>query len=75
MEAPRAFGGARCCAVVETRAPVAESELIQHVRAGLAAYKAPKRVVWVDTIERSPSGKADYRWARSVAEQAVPSPS
>jgi hypothetical protein len=32
-------------------------------------------VVWVDTIERSPSGKADYRWARSVAEQAVPSPS
>ena len=52
-----------------------DRDVIDHVRGRLAAYKAPKRVVWVDTIERSPSGKADYRWARSVAEQAVPSPS
>jgi acyl-CoA synthetase (AMP-forming)/AMP-acid ligase II len=42
------------------------------VRGRLAAYKAPKRVVWVDTVERSPSGKADYRWARTVAEQRGP---
>ncbi|MEI6400966.1 MAG: AMP-binding protein [Actinomycetota bacterium] len=47
-----------------------DRDVIDHVRGRLAAYKAPKRVVWVDTIERSPSGKADYRWARSVAEQA-----
>jgi fatty-acyl-CoA synthase len=64
--------------LVASRQPGAladEREVIDHVRGRLAAYKAPKRVVWVDTIERSPSGKADYRWARSVAEQAVPSTS
>jgi fatty-acyl-CoA synthase len=64
--------------LVASRQPGAvadERDVIDHVRGRLAAYKAPKRVVWVDTIERSPSGKADYRWARSVAEQAVPSPS
>jgi len=27
--------------------------------------------VVVDRIVRSPSGKADYRWAREVAEKAV----
>lgn len=63
--------------LVASRQPGAaadDRDIIDHVRGRLAAYKAPKRVVWVDTIERSPSGKADYRWARSVAEQAVPSP-
>jgi 3-oxocholest-4-en-26-oate---CoA ligase len=44
-----------------------DDELIAHIRSQVAAYKAPKRVVWVDTVYRSPSGKADYRWA---AEQA-----
>lgn len=34
----------------------------------LARYKLPKEIIFTDTILRSPAGKADYRWARSVAE-------
>ena len=64
--------------LVASRQPGAvadDREVIDHVRSRLAAYKAPKRVVWVPTIERSPSGKADYRWARQVAERSQPAPS
>ncbi len=43
-----------------------EQAVIQHVRSQLATYKAPRRVVFVDTVYRSPSGKADYRWARDT---------
>ena len=46
-------------------------ELVVHCKAGLASYKAPKRLVVVDAIVRSPSGKADYRWARRTAEEAA----
>jgi 3-oxocholest-4-en-26-oate---CoA ligase len=46
-------------------------ELAAHCKASLAGYKAPKRLVIVDTIVRSPSGKADYRWARETAEKAT----
>jgi 3-oxocholest-4-en-26-oate---CoA ligase len=38
-----------------------------HARAHLAGYKVPREVVVVDAIERSPSGKPDYRWARAAA--------
>jgi acyl-CoA synthetase (AMP-forming)/AMP-acid ligase II len=43
-------------------------ELVEHAAQSLARYKLPKAVVFRPVIERSPSGKADYRWAR---EQAV----
>jgi 3-oxocholest-4-en-26-oate---CoA ligase len=33
----------------------------------LARYKLPKAFVFVDEVVRSPSGKADYRWAREAA--------
>ncbi len=46
-------------------------ELAAHCKATMAGYKAPKHLVLVDAIVRSPSGKADYRWARDVAEKAV----
>jgi acyl-CoA synthetase (AMP-forming)/AMP-acid ligase II len=36
-------------------------------RASLAGYKVPKRVMFVDEVVRSPTGKADYRWAAAVA--------
>jgi len=32
----------------------------------LAGYKVPARIEFVPTVVRSPSGKADYQWARSV---------
>ncbi|MGO8963962.1 acyl-CoA synthetase [Mycobacterium sp.] len=43
-------------------------ELIAHAGQSLARYKLPKAIVFRAAIERSPSGKADYRWAR---EQAI----
>jgi acyl-CoA synthetase (AMP-forming)/AMP-acid ligase II len=46
-------------------------ELAAHCKAAMAGYKAPKHLVVVDAIVRSPSGKADYRWARDTAERAV----
>jgi acyl-CoA synthetase (AMP-forming)/AMP-acid ligase II len=44
------------------------TELVDHAAQSLARYKLPKAIVFRNVIERSPSGKADYRWAR---EQAV----
>jgi acyl-CoA synthetase (AMP-forming)/AMP-acid ligase II len=40
-------------------------------RATLASYKLPKRLVLVDQVQRSPAGKADYRWAAEVGAAAV----
>lgn len=33
----------------------------------IARYKLPRRVYLVENIKRSPSGKADYRWAKEEA--------
>jgi 3-oxocholest-4-en-26-oate---CoA ligase len=44
-------------------------ELVAHAGKSLARYKLPKAVVFRTVIERSPSGKADYRWAREQAVQ------
>ena len=48
-----------------------DAELAAHVSTRVADYKVPKAWIVVDRIQRSPSGKADYRWAKSVAEAAV----
>jgi acyl-CoA synthetase (AMP-forming)/AMP-acid ligase II len=42
-----------------------------HCRTTLAAYKVPKQIVVVDSLERSPSGKADYKQLREVAAREV----
>jgi fatty-acyl-CoA synthase len=42
-------------------------ELIAWVKERLAHYKAPKRVLFVDSVGRSPSGKADYKAAKELA--------
>jgi fatty-acyl-CoA synthase len=41
-------------------------ELVAVCADHIARYKCPKDIVVVPKIERSPAGKADYRWARSV---------
>lgn len=41
-----------------------EAELRDACADHLARYKLPKAFVFLDEIVRSPSGKADYRWAR-----------
>ena len=45
--------------------------MIAHVKGKLAAYKAPKRVVVVESIERAPNGKVDYKGIRSRALEAL----
>jgi fatty-acyl-CoA synthase len=44
-------------AVVVPRGEVTEQELIAHAREGLPAFKAPKRVLFVDALPRNASGK------------------
>ena len=53
----------------EGRRATAE-EIVDHAAGHVARYKLPKAVVFVPVVQRSPSGKADYRWARARAEQA-----
>ena len=42
-----------------------DDDLRAHAGALLAGYKLPRAVVRVPLVVRSPSGKADYRWAAS----------
>ncbi|MGH8986875.1 MAG: acyl-CoA synthetase [Acidimicrobiia bacterium] len=61
--------GERVVALVQSR-PGADpvfDDLDAHVRDHVAGYKAPRDVVLVDEILRSPSGKPDYRWAKATA--------
>jgi 3-oxocholest-4-en-26-oate---CoA ligase len=44
-----------------------EASIVEHASAHIARYKLPKQVVFVERIQRSPSGKADYRWAAEIA--------
>ena len=37
----------------------------------IARYKLPKAFVYVSDVVRSPSGKADYRWAKQVAADSA----
>jgi 3-oxocholest-4-en-26-oate---CoA ligase len=46
---------------------VDEADVIAHVKTKLAAYKAPKRVVVVDTIGRAVNGKVDYKRLKAHA--------
>ena len=64
--------GQRVVAVVQPAAgeTIDATELTSFCRSALAGYKVPKEVVIVERIERSPAGKADYRWAGSVASSA-----
>ena len=53
-------------AIVQLRpgASAGEAELLAEAQKHVARYKLPKAFVFCAKIERSPSGKADYRWAR-----------
>jgi acyl-CoA synthetase (AMP-forming)/AMP-acid ligase II len=47
-------------------------QLRAHAGARLAPYKLPRQLVLVDAVERSPSGKPDYAWARARALASRP---
>ena len=65
--------GQRIVAVAAARpgARPSAGEIRDHVGGLLAGYKRPRTVVFVPELRRSPSGKADLRWAREVAEKAL----
>ena len=52
-------------------ATVTEAELLEAAATKVARYKLPKAFVFVDRIQRSPSGKADYRWAKALAAESA----
>jgi fatty-acyl-CoA synthase len=43
--------------------------IVEHASGFIGRYKLPKAVLFVAEIQRSPSGKADYRWAAEQAEK------
>jgi fatty-acyl-CoA synthase len=61
--------GQEVVAIVQLRAgaQATPEDLLAEAGRHLARYKLPKTFVFRDRIERSPSGKADYRWARQQA--------
>lgn len=62
--------GHEVVAVVQLRrgATATRDDLASEAAKHVARYKLPKDYVFVDQIVRSPSGKADYRWAKSVVD-------
>jgi acyl-CoA synthetase (AMP-forming)/AMP-acid ligase II len=68
--------GEAITALVEPQAgaTVDEAELINHVKTTLAGYKAPKRIVVVDSIGRAANGKLDYKRLKAHAESVASQP-
>ncbi|MCH8950347.1 MAG: hypothetical protein IIB87_08230, partial [Chloroflexi bacterium] len=59
----------RVAAVVAARegqTPTLE-ELVDHCRTHVAGYKVPRELHLVDQIQRQPSGKPNYKWAKAIA--------
>lgn len=58
-------------ASLEAGMSLSEAEIIDHARGHLAGYKLPKRVIFVDSVQRAVNGKADYGWARDTANELL----
>jgi len=65
--------GQQVTAVVQARVGEvpSESELLEFCARHLARYKLPRTIVYIDEMVRSPSGKADYRWAKKLAYERL----
>ena len=65
--------GQKVIAVVslETNKDISEDELVNSTRNYIAGYKLPKKVIFVDEVQRAPNGKANYKWAKNVANEAT----
>lgn len=65
--------GSQVTAIVQLRpGESADEEALKATASGhISRYKLPKAFVFVDTVVRAPSGKADYRWARDTANEAL----
>ncbi|MFG2002240.1 acyl-CoA synthetase [Spirillospora sp. NPDC048911] len=63
--------GSRVAAVIQPQGePPSPDELDAHCRKELSGYKVPRTYAFVDEMKRSPAGKADYRWAKQIAQEA-----
>lgn len=62
-----AWGEAVTAVLVATAAPPADGELIAHLAERLARYKIPRRIAYLDTMPRLPTGKLDRRGAAAAA--------
>src|ERR1035437_2913698 len=69
---PAARPGARVVTLVEPRPGrhIDPETVRRHAHERLSGYKVPREVIVIDEMVRSPSGKPDYPWARSVAVSA-----
>jgi acyl-CoA synthetase (AMP-forming)/AMP-acid ligase II len=65
--------GSEAVAVVQVAegSAVTDEELLEECGRHVARYKVPKAIVRCAEVQRSPSGKADYRWATSQAAALV----
>lgn len=52
---------------LEEGADPGDESILAEAARHVARYKLPKAIVRVPSIQRSPSGKADYRWAKAQA--------
>jgi fatty-acyl-CoA synthase len=75
--APDERWGSRIVAVVALHpgAELTTEQARAHIGERLADHKRPRDLVVVDQLERSPSGKADLRWAQQIAIEPASSPS
>jgi fatty-acyl-CoA synthase len=72
---PDARWGQKVTAVVEVAAghDFDAQEFERICRERLSGYKVPKAVFLAERVQRSPAGKADYRWAASFAASQLAS--
>jgi len=63
--------GNEVVAIVQLKEGVAATEegLLAECERHIARYKLPKAFIFLEAIVRSPSGKADYRWAKDIVER------
>ncbi|MFN3314954.1 MAG: AMP-binding enzyme, partial [Hyphomonas sp.] len=59
--------GQAVTAVVSLGGPATEDELRAFVQARIARYKAPKRILFKDDLDRAANGKADYKSIKAFA--------
>ncbi len=61
--------GQRVAAVVQAQpgALLTLDDLAAHCATHIARYKLPRELHLVDAMQRSPAGKADYKWAKQIA--------
>jgi fatty-acyl-CoA synthase len=67
--------GQEVVGLIELRSGVAQptdESVLEAAGKHIARYKLPKQLVRLEKLVRAPSGKADYRWAKQVAEEARP---